>query len=142
MLELRAINVKKTPAAAAMLLRSVLEATIKWHFDGSANGQRHVGRSLPDSGQHIRQATSAQGFGQRDQVRRRDQAGQHQWFNAAAHNPHLEVKADAVRSAYALVPTGAHPPYEAGLAVRRMSSSPTAFEATNSSEALPGYLAE
>jgi uncharacterized membrane protein YgcG len=35
-LELRAIHVNKTPAATAMLLRSVLEATIKWHFDGSA----------------------------------------------------------------------------------------------------------
>lgn len=103
-LELRAINVQKTPAAAAMLLRSVLEATIKWHFDGSnppASGMLNdvfpsvvstygKQRALRDSINTINSGAATK-------------PGSIRWFNAAAHNPNLEVKADAVRSAYALI---------------------------------------
>lgn len=103
-LELRAINVKKTPAAAGMLLRSVLEATIKWHFEGSTPGVRGMlsavfpvvvntygrQRALKDSINAINSGAATK-------------PGSINWFNAAAHNPHLEVKADDVRSAYALV---------------------------------------
>lgn len=103
-LELRTINVKKTPAAAAMLLRSVLEATIKWHFDGSTPP---VGGTLSEvfptvantySGQRaLRDSINTIGSGAVTKP------GSIKWFNAAAHNPNLEVKAEAVRSAYALV---------------------------------------
>lgn len=103
-LELRSINVKKTPAAAAMLLRSVLESTIKWHFDGT---------TTPASGM-LRDVfpTVASTYGQQRSLRESINAissgavarpGSISWFNSAAHNPNLEVKEDAVRSAYALV---------------------------------------
>jgi hypothetical protein len=103
-LELRAINVNRTPAASAMLLRSVLEATIKWHFDGNTpavSGMLNevfpavvnkygAQRPLRDSINTIASGAVAK-------------PGSIKWFNAAAHNPHLEVKAEAVRSAYALI---------------------------------------
>jgi len=103
-LELRAINVKKTPAAAAMLLRSVLEATIKWHFDGTANPVSGMlsqvfptvvntyakQRSLKDSINAINSGSATK-------------PGSINWFNAASHNPNLAVTPDDVRSAYSLV---------------------------------------
>ena len=103
-LELRAINVKKTPAAAAMLLRSVLESAIKWHFDGStppASGT--LGDVFPKvtstyGGQRpLRDSINTIGSGSVSKP------GSVMWFNAASHNPNIEVKADGVRSAYALV---------------------------------------
>ncbi len=102
-LELRAINLNKTPAAGAMLLRSVLEATIKWHFDGnspavsgmlsevfpSVAGKYGSQKALRDSINAITSGSATT-------------SGSIKWFNAAAHNPNLQVKAEAVRSAYAL----------------------------------------
>lgn len=103
-LELRAINVKKTPAAGAMLLRSVLEATIKWHFEGTGT---------PVSGM-LSQVfptvvnTYARQRPYKDSINtinsgHATKPGSINWFNAAAHNPHLAVKPDDVRAAYGLV---------------------------------------
>lgn len=103
-LELRAINVNKTPAAAAMLLRSVIESTVKWHFEGtptpasgmlsqvfptvvSAYGKQ---RPLKDSINAILSGSATS-------------AGSINWFNAASHNPNLAVTPADVRSAYSLV---------------------------------------
>jgi len=103
-LELRAINVRKTPAAGAMLLRSVLEATIKWHFDGS---KPPVSGMLSDVF-----PTVATTYGRQRPLKDSINAinsgaatkpGSISWFNAAAHNPNLEVKVEDVRSAYALI---------------------------------------
>lgn len=103
-LELRSINVKKTPAAAAMLLRSVLEATIKWHFEDTATpisgmlsqvfptvvSAYATQRPYKDSINAIKSGPAAK-------------PGSVNWFNAAAHNPNLAVMADDVRAAYSLV---------------------------------------
>ncbi len=103
-LELRAINVGKTPAAAAMLLRSVFEATIKWHFEGTATpvtgmlsqvfpavaGTYAKQRSLKDSINAINSGSATK-------------AGSISWFNAASHNPNIAVTPDDVRLAYSLV---------------------------------------
>jgi uncharacterized membrane protein YgcG len=103
-LELRAINVKKTPAASAMLLRSVLEATIKWHF--ASNNPPVSGRlnevfptvvSTYGGQRALRDSINAISSGATTKP------GSIKWFNAAAHNPHLEVKHEDVRSAYALI---------------------------------------
>lgn len=103
-LELRTIRVNRTPAAAAMLLRSVLEASIKWHFDGSIP---------PVSGMLSEVFPNVVGTYGRQRALRDSintvstgavtKPGSIRWFNAAAHNPNLEVKADDVRSAYALI---------------------------------------
>jgi len=103
-LELRAINVKKTPAAAAMLLRSVFEATIKWHFEGTATPVTGMlsqvfptvmstytkQRSLKDSINAINSGSATT-------------PGSINWFNAASHNPNIGVKPDDVRAAYSLL---------------------------------------
>ena len=103
-LELRKINVDNTPAAAAMLLRSVLEATIKWHYAGTTQpatgmlgdvfGQvvKSYGgqRSLKDSINAIRSGPTTK-------------PGSINWFNAAAHNPDIAITPADVRSAYAMV---------------------------------------
>lgn len=103
-LELRAIKVNKTPAATGMLLRSVLEATIKWHFEGSTPAvSGMLGAVFPTvvstyGGQRaLKDSINAINSGAATKP------GSINWFNAASHNPNLEVKADAVRSAYALV---------------------------------------
>jgi uncharacterized membrane protein YgcG len=103
-LELRAINMRRTPAAGAMLMRSVLEATIKWHFDGSTPP---VGGMLSEVFPAVSDAYGRQ-RALKDSVNAINSGaatkpGSIKWFNAAAHNPNLEVKEDAVRSAYALI---------------------------------------
>jgi uncharacterized membrane protein YgcG len=103
-LELRAINVKKTPAATAMLLRSVLESTIKWHFDGSTPP---VGGMLSEVFPTVASTYGAQ-RALRDSINAISSGavakpGSIRWFNSVTHNPNIEVKADSVRSAYALI---------------------------------------
>lgn len=103
-LELRAVNINRTPAAGAMLLRSVLEATIKWHFDGSTPP---VGGMLGDVFQKVVGTYGGQ-RALRDSINTIKSGsvtkpGSTNWFNAAAHNPNIEVKSGDVRSAYALI---------------------------------------
>lgn len=103
-LELRAITVKKTPAATAMLLRSVLESTIKWHFDGTATP---VSGMLGDVFPQVVSAYGGQ-RGLKDSINAirsgsATKPGSINWFNAASHNPNLAVTQDDVRAAYALV---------------------------------------
>lgn len=103
-LELRAINVAKTPAAAAMLLRSVLEATIKWHFDGSTPT---VSGMLNEVFPHVAKAYGGQ-RAYRDSINAITSGavtrpGSIKWFNAAAHNPGLAVTEGDVRAAYSLI---------------------------------------
>lgn len=103
-LELRRISVKRTPAAAAMLLRSVLEATIKWHFEGTATPVTGMlSQVFPavvskyGNQRQLRDSINAINSGSATKP------GSINWFNAAAHNPHLEVTPGDVRSAYSLV---------------------------------------
>jgi uncharacterized membrane protein YgcG len=103
-LELRKVKVKETPAAAAMLLRSVLETTIKWHFEGTATP---VSGTLGDIFPTVASAYGKQ-RSLRDTVNTIQSGGVNKpgsvkWFNGRSHNPDLEVKEADVRSAYALV---------------------------------------
>ena len=103
-LELRSINVNKTPSAAAMLLRSVLEATIKWHFDGTAQSVTGMlSQVFPSVTSRYASQRSYRDSINAIQSGAATKPGSVSWFNAAAHNPHLEVKADEVRAAYSLV---------------------------------------
>jgi hypothetical protein len=99
--ELRRIDVGRTPAAAAMLLRSVLEGTIKWHFSGTQHavtGELKLcverlhdvygkERLLKDSINTIKSGAASK-------------AGSQHWMNAAAHNPDVPVSEADVRHAY------------------------------------------
>jgi hypothetical protein len=103
-LELRKVDVARTPAAASMLLRSVLEATIKFHFEGTPSQQSgELGKVFPTV-----VAAYGKDRGLKDSINTihtgaATKPGSVKWFNAAAHNPHLEVSEAAARSAFSLV---------------------------------------
>jgi hypothetical protein len=87
-----------------MLLRSVLESTIKWHFDGTSTPvSGMLGDVIPavagtyGSQRAFRDSINAITSGPATRP------GTIKWFNAAAHNPHLAVSGSDVRAAYSLV---------------------------------------
>lgn len=103
-LELRAINVSKTPAATAMLLRSVLEATIKWHFSGTPTPiSGMLSEVIPNVATMYGKERAFKDNINVMKSGSTTQPGSVHWFNAASHNPNMEVKADDVRSAYSMV---------------------------------------
>ncbi|MEZ0579286.1 hypothetical protein [Nocardioides sp. MH1] len=102
--ELRKISVADTSTAAAMLIRSVLEATIKFHFSGTPKAvSGELGRVMP--------AVVAEYGKQRplkDVINTIasgpvTKPGSVNWFNAAAHNPDYPITEAEVRQAYSLV---------------------------------------
>lgn len=102
--ELRKLSLKETPVAAALLLRSVLETTIKYHFEGS---------STPATGQlteTIKVVVAA--YGKEKSLRHSINQvqsggagvpGSVQWFNLASHSADLRVMAAQVREAFGLI---------------------------------------
>lgn len=104
LLELRKINVDNTPASAAMLLRSVLEATIKWHYSGAA--QPATGMLNDVFAQVVKSYGGQRRF--KDSINAiktgpTTKPGSINWFNAAAHNPDIAITPADVRAAYAMV---------------------------------------
>lgn len=101
--ELRKVSLKDNPVAAALLLRSVLETTIKFHFEGTAT---------PAVGQLAKTITVvAAAYGKEKALRHsisRIQSGGDavpgsvQWFNLASHSADLLVDAKQVHQAYGL----------------------------------------
>lgn len=102
--ELRKISLSNLPIAVAILMRSVLEATIKVHFEGSpipATGQ------LSDVFKHV-----AQAYGREKSVKstidtiqsgNAHKHGSIQWFNLIAHSADASVSPDDVRQAWKVV---------------------------------------
>jgi len=102
--ELRRINLSSLPISAAILMRSVLESTIKVHFESSPT---------PVSGELssvFRQV--AQSYGQERALRATINAiqsgdaqkhGSIPWFNLIAHSADASVSADDVRQAWRVV---------------------------------------
>lgn len=102
--ELRRVDLKDTPAASAMLLRSVLETTIKFHFESTgtpATGQ------LNDTFKFVVAAYGKQKALQHSISRIQSGGtavpGSVQWFNVASHSAELVVDAQQVRDAYSLL---------------------------------------
>lgn len=102
--ELRKVNLKETPVAAALLLRSVLETTIKFHFEGTATPA--VGQ-LADTTKVIAAAygnvKSLKHSIGRVQSGGDGVPGSVQWFNLASHSADMLVDAKHVHQAYGLV---------------------------------------
>ncbi|MCE0485866.1 hypothetical protein [Ornithinimicrobium sediminis] len=102
--ELRKVNLKENPVAAALLLRSVLETTIKFHFEGT---------STPAVGQlseTIKVVISAYGKTKslqhsinRIQSGGTGVPGSAQWFNLASHSADLLVDTKQVHAAFGLL---------------------------------------
>lgn len=103
-IELRGIEVDELPAATAMLLRAVLEGTIKWHFE--AKGQR-VSGELNKVMTDVRKEYGAIG-GLKDSINTiidggGNRPGSVTWFNRPHHNADFRVENDDVRRAWDLV---------------------------------------
>ncbi|WP_081815223.1 hypothetical protein [Leifsonia aquatica] len=102
--ELRKISLSNLPIAAAILMRSVLESTIKVHFEGT---------STPVSGElNAVFKQVVQSYGQDKSLRATINAiqtgnahkhGSIQWFNLIAHSADASVNADDVRQAWKAV---------------------------------------
>lgn len=101
--ELRKIDVSKTPAAAAMLLRSVIEATAKRHF---ANTSDHVDGELGNCLITV-ERVYGRDRAHRNVIRkvrstRSADVGSLGWFNAAAHDANFPIVEQDVREAFRL----------------------------------------
>ncbi len=102
--ELRKISLSNLPIAAAILMRSVLEATIKVHFERSATpatGElnavfKHVAQAY---GQE-KSLKSGIGAIQSGNVHKH---GSIRWFNLIAHSADALVRADDIRQAWKVV---------------------------------------
>ncbi len=102
--ELRKISLSTLPISAAILMRSILESTIKVHFESSPK---------PVSGELSKVFNQvAKSYGQDKSLRATIGAiqsgdvhkhGSIQWFNLIAHSADASVTADDVRQAFKLV---------------------------------------
>lgn len=103
-IELRRIDIVDHPAAAAMLLRSVVESSIKYHY--AARGQLDVSGMLSQVMPQV-----AKDYGSVQSVARsirllqnglapKDRPGSGSWFNAASHDPVMVIEAQQLRDAW------------------------------------------
>lgn len=102
--ELRAISLSGFPVAAAMLLRSVLEATIKEHFDQTPTPATGL---LSEVFKHV-VATYGKDKSLQSKINviqsgNAQKRGSIQWFNLIAHSAGDTVKAEDVRDAWTTV---------------------------------------
>lgn len=102
--ELRKVSLKETPVAAALLLRSVLETTIKFHFEGTKTP------AVGQLSEVIKVVVAAYGKtkGLQHSINRIQSGGtgvpgSAQWFNLASHSADLVIDSKQVHTAYALL---------------------------------------
>lgn len=101
-IELRRIDLELTPVAAALMLRLVLESTIKFHFRGSEHvvaGMKlsecvGVLRKVHGGNKHLANAINTLHSGSGQQV------GSGTWFNLVSHSEDMAVSASDVRQAF------------------------------------------
>ncbi|MBS1674410.1 MAG: hypothetical protein JSS74_10645 [Actinobacteria bacterium] len=102
--ELRKISLGNLPISAAILMRSVLEATIKVHFEGSATpvtGELSmVFKQVASSYGQDKSLRSTIGAIQSGNAHKH---GSIQWFNLLAHSADASVTAQDVRQAWKVV---------------------------------------
>lgn len=103
-LELRYIDVKQTPSAASILLRSVLEGTVKWHYEelgGDTKG------ALSKSFKNVYNDYGGNGLYRavidRCNSGKVSEPGSIKWFNTAVHSAYNPVSHTDAREAFDLV---------------------------------------
>ncbi|WP_409047883.1 hypothetical protein AB2L57_01075 [Microbacterium sp. HA-8] len=106
--ELRRINVIEFPAAAAMLMRSVVEASIKEHY-GLGNGIEAtgtlgdvMGRVTADYGSNGQLANAISSVN-RTRKNASDIPGTGQWFNLVAHSVNVDAQGKHIHQAWRVV---------------------------------------
>lgn len=102
--ELRRLNLRDNPIAAAVLLRTVLETTIKFHFEASPTP---ASRELSEVFKLV-ESTYGKEKPLRNAINRIKNGpattpGSIQWFNQAAHSIDAVITAQDVREAFLLV---------------------------------------
>jgi len=104
-IELRGIDLDSHPAAAAMLLRSVIESSIKYHYArlGKNEVSGMLGQVVPrlatDYKKKYRALERPIDLLQNG-ISPRSGPGSGDWFNQASHNPHMVIEAQQVRDAW------------------------------------------
>jgi hypothetical protein len=102
--ELRKVSLRETPVAAALLLRSVLETTIKFHFEGTATpAVGPLGETMKVVVAAYGKTKSLQHSINRIQSGGTGLPGSAQWFNLTSHSADLVVDAKQVHMAYGLL---------------------------------------
>lgn len=102
--ELRRLNLRDTPIAAALLLRTVLETTIKFHFEASATpASRELSEVFKLVASTYGKEKSLRNAISRVQNGPASTPGSIQWFNQAAHSIDAVITAQDVRDAFLLV---------------------------------------
>ncbi|MCB2177815.1 MAG: hypothetical protein KQH57_18550 [Actinomycetales bacterium] len=103
-IELRRIDIVGHPAAAAMLLRSVVESSIKYHYTSRGNHQVSgtIGQVVPTlANDYLRLRSLARSIQLlQNALSPRDRPGSGSWFNGASHDPTMVVKSQDVRDAW------------------------------------------
>lgn len=102
--ELRAIDLETHPAAAAMLLRSVVESSIKFHYTSRNNHtvSGMLGQVVPQVAKdyagvkHLARSINLL----QNAIAPKDRPGSGNWFNAASHDPTMVINAQQVRDAW------------------------------------------
>jgi hypothetical protein len=97
---LRSIDVTVLPIAAAILLRSILEMTIKWHFESDpAPAEGKLKETFKTFATAYRRRRSLKGPIGAIESGSRERPGSIEWFNAAAHDSSAVITAaDAHRA--------------------------------------------
>lgn len=102
--EIRKISLSNLPISAAILMRSVLEATIKVHFEGSATpATGELSAVFKNVTQSYGQEKSLKSTIGTIQSGNTHKHGSIQWFNLIAHSADASVSADDVRQAWKVV---------------------------------------
>lgn len=104
-LELQRIDIEAFPAAAAMLLRSVVESSVKHHYavrgDHRVSGTLNdVVRRLADDYKKVVKSLDKQISLLQNGLSPRLRPGSGDWFNAVAHDPNTVVNDQQVREAW------------------------------------------
>lgn len=102
--ELRAIDLVTHPAAAAMLLRSIVESSIKFHYTSRSNHSVYgmLGDVVPQLAMDyagVKPLTRPINL-LRNSLAPKDRPGSGNWFNAASHDPTMVINAQQVRDAW------------------------------------------
>lgn len=104
LIELRSIDVSRFEVASAVLMRVVLETTIKMHF--AVRNQPNVAGELSTVMKAVDGAYGKDGRVKNpinllmDRLSPQMKPGSARWFNAAAHDPNVVVTADEVHQAW------------------------------------------
>lgn len=103
-IELRRIDIVDHPAAAAMLLRSVIESSIKYHY--ASRGNHQVSGTISEvvpalAGDYLRLKPLSRSIQLlQNALSPRDRPGSGSWFNGASHDPTMVVNPQDVRDAW------------------------------------------